>query len=78
MKKHYFIIGLVFVLIGLILAFENITTSAAVLIFFASANQSLFFTLSLMMLLGMIAGFFLGLAYAAKSKKDDENISLNF
>jgi len=69
MRKTYFIIALVFILFGLIIAFENIATTGLVLILFSSSNQSLFFSFSLMLILGILAGFFLGLAYSTKQKK---------
>jgi len=75
-KKTYFIIALVFALFGLILAFENIATTAMVLVLFSTVNQSLFFPFVLLFVLGMACGFFLGLAYKGKSKKqvDLENV----
>ncbi|MCF7906141.1 hypothetical protein K9L63_03065 [Candidatus Gracilibacteria bacterium] len=70
MRKTYFIIALVFALFGLIIAFENIATSAMVLVLFGSSNQSLFFSFALMLIIGTLCGFFLGLAYSAKPKKN--------
>ena len=70
MRKVYFIIALVFALFGLIIAFENIATSANVLILFGASNQSLFFSFALMLLLGLFCGFFLGLAYLSKPPKN--------
>jgi len=61
---------LVFALFGLIIAFENIATSANVLIFFGASNQSLFFSFALMLILGLLCGFFVGLAYSSKPKKN--------
>ncbi len=70
MRKTYFIIALVFALFGLIIAFENIATSANVLILFGASNQSLFFSFALMLILGLLCGFFVGLAYSAKAPKN--------
>ncbi|MCF7831173.1 hypothetical protein K9M41_04245, partial [Candidatus Gracilibacteria bacterium] len=68
-KKTYFIIALIFALFGLIIAFENIATTSAVLILFSSVNQSLFFPFMLLFIIGMACGFFLGLSYKEKSQK---------
>jgi hypothetical protein len=54
--------------VGLIFAFENIATSARVLILFKVSTQSLFFTIMFSMILGIVAGFFLGLAASSKGK----------
>jgi len=77
-KKTYFVIALIFALFGLILAFENIATTAMVLVLFSTVNQSLFFPLMLMFLLGTACGFFLGLAYKEKSKKQTDLENVDF
>ena len=77
-KKNYFIIALVFALFGLILAFENIATSASVLILFSTVNQSLFFPFVLLFLIGAACGFFLGLAYKEKSQKQSDLENVDF
>ncbi len=77
-KKTYFIIALVFALFGLILAFENIATTAMVLVLFSTVNQSLFFPFVLLFVLGMACGFFLGLAYKEKSKKQTDLENVDF
>ena len=68
MKKNYFILFICFTVVGLIFAFENIATTARVLILFKIATQSLFFTIILSMLIGIVSGFFLGLAFSNREK----------
>ncbi|MCF7918118.1 hypothetical protein K9L27_03955 [Candidatus Gracilibacteria bacterium] len=72
MRKTYFILSLCFGLFGLIIAFENIAMTMQVLILFSTLNQSLFFTLVLMMVIGIATGFFLGLASTTKEKQPTE------
>jgi hypothetical protein len=68
MKKNYFILFLCFAVLGLIFAFENIATNTRVLILFKVVAQSLFYTITLSTLVGIIAGFFLGLSITSKEK----------
>jgi len=66
MKKVLFSISGVATLIALIICFQNIAIKAQIGIFFGGGNQSLFWPLALLFLLGAVAGFFLSLAMAAK------------
>ena len=58
-------------LIGVILSFQNIATSAPVGILFNTTNKVLFFPLMLMFLLGLVGGVFLGFYFLAGRKKSD-------
>ena len=68
MKKHYLILAIIFAIVALIFAFENIATTTQVLILFKLGTQSLFFTIVFAAFIGIIAGFFLGLSLSSKSK----------
>lgn len=71
MKKAFLIIFGLATLIALILAFQNISTTAQVGIFFSSGSRSLFFPMVLMFLLGLVSGVFLGFFFTAGKKKSD-------
>jgi len=72
MRKFYFFVAIFLIILGLILSFENIGNSTQILIFFKMSNQSLFFPFILMMGIGIVAGFFLGLAQKTKTEKFDD------
>jgi F0F1-type ATP synthase assembly protein I len=73
MRKAYFILSFCFALFGLIIAFENIATKSQVLILFSSFNKSLFFSFIIMMVIGIAAGFFLGLGSLSKKGESTED-----
>jgi energy-coupling factor transporter transmembrane protein EcfT len=69
MKKVFFSLSGIAALIALVICFQNIATSTQVGIFFGGGNQSLFWPLALLFLLGAGSGFFLSLAFTAKEEQ---------
>ena len=63
MKKAYYSFAGIVVVLALILIFENVMSGGIVLIFFDMVKA--FWGLAFLFLLGLIAGFFLGLAINA-------------
>jgi len=72
MKKVLFTISGIFIIIALIVAFQNIMIDTDVGIFFSYSNISLFFPLSLMYVFGVFTGFFIALAIKTKSSSNDD------
>ncbi|HEY5714624.1 MAG TPA: hypothetical protein VIT68_04710 [Candidatus Gracilibacteria bacterium] len=69
MRNSYLIIATITFIIGVIIAFENIILQAqGIRILFAVMTTSLFFPLIIIFALGMVSGFFFGLAKGTKAK----------
>lgn len=63
MRSVYRTLAAIFVIVGLIICFENIQMAATVMIGFSyMGGNSLFFPLLIILTIGMIGGFFSGLA----------------
>ncbi len=71
MKNTYLWLSGGFVLLGLIIAFENILMYAPIIIVFKQFNGSLFFPLLIVLCLGMVSGFFLGMVKSVGGGRDD-------
>lgn len=71
MRQVYKTLAGIFTLMGIIICFENIQMSAPILIGFTSmGGSSLFFPLLIILCIGMISGFFGGLALMSGKQKD--------
>ncbi|NCP67440.1 hypothetical protein GW756_02055 [bacterium] len=71
MRYIYTTLAGTFGIIGLIICFENIQMAATIMIGFSyMGGTSLFFPLLIILCIGIIAGFFAGLALMAGRKKD--------
>ena len=72
MRKIYIGFSVFTFLLGVIIAFENISIPAmGMMIFFDNINGSLFFPLVFIMMVGFVSGVFLGLAIVTKSNKGE-------
>ncbi|MCK5460456.1 hypothetical protein KAI58_00530 [Candidatus Gracilibacteria bacterium] len=72
MRKIYIGFSVFTFLLGVIIAFENISIPAmGMMIFFDTINGSLFFPLVFIMMVGFVSGVFLGLAIVTKSNKGE-------
>ncbi len=67
MKKIYLILGAVITVLALIIAFENIAMTAQILILFEK-TKSLFLALTVMFVLGLVAGMFFTLSQTGGQK----------
>lgn len=71
MRKTYFGFAMTFLVIGLIICFENIQFAAPIMIGFDyMGTSSIFFPLLIIMSIGFISGFFAGMGLMTRSKKD--------
>ncbi len=71
MSAVYRTLAVIFIIIGLIICFENIQMGAPIMIGFSyMGNSSLFFPLLIILTIGMIGGFFFGLSVMASKRSD--------
>lgn len=71
MRHIYTALAGIFLIIGLIVCFENIQMAATIMIGFSyMGGSSLFFPLLIVLVIGIIAGFFAGLALMSGKKRD--------
>lgn len=72
MKSVYKSLAAIFLFIGLIICFENILMASPIIIGFSyMGSSSLFFPLLIILTIGIIGGFFTGLAIVSGKKKDN-------
>jgi uncharacterized integral membrane protein len=73
MKKTYLLLSVGLFILGLIIAFENILMYAPVIFLFKQFNGSLFLPLLIVLCLGALAGFFLGMVKFTGGKEDSSD-----
>jgi len=74
MRSVYFKFSAIFVIIGLIVCFENIQFAAPIIIGFSyMGTKTIFFPLLIIMVIGFIGGLFAGLGIGAKKKSSDDD-----
>ncbi len=72
MQSIYKTLAAIFLFIGLIICFENILMAAPIMIGFSyMGTSSLFFPLLVILTVGIIGGFFMGLAIVSGKNKGD-------
>ncbi len=74
MKKTYLWLSGGLLFLGLIIAFENILMYAPVILLFKQFNGSLFVPLILVLCLGILSGFFLGMVRSVGGREDPEDL----
>jgi|GEM_PF-5082341 len=73
MRKVYLWLSGIFIIVGLIICFENIMIPAnGLMIGFHSMVGSVFFPLTIVMTIGFISGLFAGLALVAKKHNPED------
>ncbi len=74
MKKTYLLVSIGLFILGLIISFENILMYSPVLLLFKQFNGSLFLPLLLVLCLGVLSGFFLGMVKMSDRRKNEDEI----
>ncbi len=75
MKNILIGLAIFFGTLGFIIALQNVGISAPVQVFFQTATGTLFSPLILIQILGILSGFFLGVAIMIKKKKEIRDVS---